>query len=116
MVKSVLGVNHQGLRDWAIQRVSAILMAIYIINLVIFLLIHPDLSYQEWHSLFSHLWLKVASIIFLLSLLYHAWIGIWIVFTDYIKPFVLRAFLDFLVLLMLAASFVWGVMILWSVQ
>ncbi len=31
MVKSVLGVNHQGLRDWVIQRVSAIIMAAYTI-------------------------------------------------------------------------------------
>ena len=33
MVKSVLSVNHQGLRDWIIQRVSAIVMAVYFIGL-----------------------------------------------------------------------------------
>ena len=53
MVKSVLGVNHQGLRDWLIQRISALFMAIYVIGLLIFLMMHPNLSYYEWQGLFA---------------------------------------------------------------
>ena len=116
MVKSVLGVNHQGLTDWAIQRATAILMAIYIVGLIVYLLLHPDLSYQTWRHLFSYTGIKIATVIFLISWLYHAWIGIWIVLTEYVKSFVLRAFFEFLVLLMLAASLIWGVIILWSVS
>lgn len=115
MVKSVLGVNHQGLRDWVIQRISAILMAIYTIGLIVYFLVHPGLSFAEWHYLFSQSWVKVATVLFILCVLFHAWVGMWTVFTDYVKPFVLRCILDFLVLLMLAACFIWGVMILWSV-
>lgn len=115
MVKSVLGVNHQGLRDWVIQRISAILMAVYSIWLIAYLVFHPEMSFAEWHSLFSHLWMKVATILFLLALLSHAWIGMWTIFTDYVKCFVVRSVLHTLVLLMLAACFIWGVLILWSV-
>lgn len=115
MVKSVLGVNHQGLKSWVIQRVSAILMTIYVFGLVGFILCHTDLSFSDWRDLFATTWMKVATLIFILALLYHAWIGIWTVFTDYVKCYILRAFLNSVVLLMLFASFFWGVLILWSV-
>lgn len=115
MVKSVLGVNHQGLRDWAIQRVSAIFMALYSIGLIYFFASHQGLAFGEWHALFSHTWMKIATILFIGLLLYHAWIGMWTIFTDYVKPFVLRTILHALVLFMLFACFIWAVMILWSV-
>jgi succinate dehydrogenase / fumarate reductase membrane anchor subunit len=115
MVKSVLGVNHQGLRDWVIQRVSAIFMAIYSIGLIGYLICHPGLSFAEWHNLFSHQWMKIITILFILAIMWHAWIGIWTIFTDYVKPYVLRSILNLLILLTLVASFIWGVLILWSV-
>lgn len=115
MVKSVLSVAHQGLRDWVIQRLSAIFMAIYSIGLILYIVSHPGLSFAEWHSLFASEWMKVATILFLAAILMHAWIGIWTIFTDYVKPFVIRCVLNTLVLLLLAASFIWGVLILWSV-
>ena len=115
MVKTVLGVNHQGLRDWVIQRVSAIFMAVYSLGLIFYLLFHPELSFAEWHGLFAQQWVKVFTILFILALMLHAWIGIWTIFTDYVKPFVIRSMLNFFVLLMLIACFFWGVLILWSV-
>lgn len=115
MVKSVLGVNHQGLRDWVIQRVSALFIAAYSIWLITYFLCHSGLSFAEWHSLFSNGWMKVATILFIVSLIFHAWIGIWTIFTDYVKSYVLRCILNFFVLLMLAACFFWGLLILWSV-
>jgi succinate dehydrogenase / fumarate reductase membrane anchor subunit len=115
MVKSVLGVNHQGLRDWVIQRISAILMAVYSIALVLYLLTHPGLSFAEWHGLFAQEWMKVITILFLLSLLWHAWVGIWTIFTDYIQSFVIRSILNLFVLFMLFACFFWGILILWGV-
>lgn len=115
MVKSVLGVHHQGLRDWMIQRVSAIFMAVYSIALILYIVCHPGLSFAEWHSLFAAPWMKIATILFTLALIWHAWIGVWTILTDYVKPFVLRSVINTLVLFMLAACFVWGVLIVWSV-
>ncbi len=115
MVKSVLSVNRQGFRDWAIQRVTAILMAVYSVVLIAYLLCNPGLSFAEWHGLFSQNWIKVATLLFILSIFYHAWIGVWTVITDYINCFVVRALLNSLILLMLIACFFWGVLILWSV-
>lgn len=115
MVKSVLGVNHQGLRDWVWQRVSAILMAIYSVSLIVYIVSHPGLSFADWHDLFSSMWMKVATMLVLLGLLAHAWVGMWTIFTDYVKPAILRGLLHVLVLLMLAACFLWALLILGSV-
>lgn len=115
MVKTVLSVSHQGLRDWIIQRSSAIFMAVYSIALMAYFICHSGLSFAEWHGLFAQAWMKVFTSLFIVGLLWHAWIGIWTIFTDYVKPFVLRTILNFFVLLMLFACFCWGVLILWSV-
>lgn len=114
MVKSVLGAN-QGLRDWVIQRASAIFMAAYSIVLILYFVLHPELSYAEWHNLFAMQFVKVFTILFIFLLMLHAWLGIWTVFTDYVKCFVIRTILNFFVLLMLFACFFWGISILWSV-
>lgn len=115
MVKSVLGVNHQGFNDWAIQRLSAILMAIYFVVFLGYLMTHSGMSYAEWRGLFAPVWMKISTLVILLSLLFHAWVGMWTIFTDYVKPFAIRCVLDVCVILMLSACFIWGVMILWSV-
>ena len=115
MVKSVLSVSHRGLKDWVIQRFSAVLMAIYLTGFVVFFASHPNLSFTEWHDLFSQTWMKITTVIILASVLFHAWIGLWTIFTDYIKCFLIRASLCAIVFLMLSACFIWGLTILWSV-
>lgn len=115
MVKSVLGVNHQGLREWAFQRLTAIFMAVYLVAFCIYLLRHPSLSFDDWHTLFRMTGVKIATILLLLAIVYHAWVGLWTIFTDYVKCYVLRCIIHTVVLLSLAAFLIAGVMILWSV-
>lgn len=115
MVKSVLGVNHQGLTDWLIQRVSAIVMAVYSIGLMLYFVMTSELSYTGWHALFSNRWMKLATILFVLSLLFHAWVGMWTIFTDYIKSFVLRFVLQVVVFLSLVGFFFASLLIVWGV-
>ena len=115
MVKSVLGVSTRGLRDWFIQRVTAVFMTIYAIGLFVFFVKHPELAYYEWHGLFNSLWMKVVSLLFILCLLAHAWVGMWTVLTDYVKPFVIRLILYVVVLLSLIGFFIDALMILWGI-
>lgn len=115
MVKSVLGVKHQGLRDWLVQRISALILGIYTVGMFFFLVWHSDLSFAEWHHLFSLPMMKVANILFLFALVFHAWIGMWTIYTDYIKPFSIRIVLYFLTFFILAACLIWGLLVLGSV-
>jgi succinate dehydrogenase / fumarate reductase, membrane anchor subunit len=115
MVKTVLSVKHQGLRDWSFQRLSAIYMALYSVALMGFFMDDRSLDYSRWHELFDHVWMKVASVLFIVSLLAHAWVGMWTVFTDYVKPYVLCVTLNVIVLFSLAACLIWSLQILWGV-
>lgn len=115
MVKSVLGVNHQGLTDWKIQRVSAIVLAIYTIGIVLFLCCHREMNYDIWRELFAHSYMKIATMMTLVALLYHAWIGMWTIVTDYIKSVVLSLIINTIILTALIALFFAGLLIFWGV-
>jgi len=115
MVKSVLSVKHQGLTDWFIQRVSAIVMAIYSIGMLAFFVMHPNLTFDDWHNLFACVAVKIATIIILISLLFHAWVGMWTVFTDYVKCYVARFTLHTIVILALMAFFFAALLVLWGI-
>ncbi len=115
MVKAVYSVNHQGLRDWLIQHISALIMAIYTIGIVVFLACQSGIDYTSWSVLFSHSWMKIVTLIVFFLLLYHAWIGVWTVITDYVKCAAIRLTLYVLVLLALVAFFIAAILILWGV-
>jgi succinate dehydrogenase / fumarate reductase membrane anchor subunit len=115
MVKSVLGVNHQGLKDWMVQRASALIMAVYSVGLIGYLLVQRPLEYNTWHALYAHGWMKVATILFVIAVLWHAWIGMWTIYTDYVKCYIVRTIINGLTLFVLFACFFWALQILWGI-
>lgn len=114
MVKSILGVNHQGLRDWIIQRLSSILIALSVLGLSYYFLVNPHFSFVEWRMLFAPMGMKVLTLLVVLALAFHAWVGIWTVVTDYVKPAGLRLLIHVSVLLTLLACFFWSLLIVWG--
>ncbi|MBU6468517.1 MAG: succinate dehydrogenase, hydrophobic membrane anchor protein [Betaproteobacteria bacterium] len=114
MVKRVVVGAHYGLKDWVIQRVSAVIMAIYVLAFLVVVLQLGSLGYQDAHQLLSNRFVKVVTLLFLVSLLMHAWIGVRDIFMDYIKPTSLRFFLQASVLIALIGYGAWALLILWS--
>ena len=114
MVTNVTSLTGNGLKDWLIQRVTAVYLAVYTLFLIGFILNHPQLSYEQWVGLFNSPIMKLASILSLLAILFHAWIGLWTVTTDYIKPTGLRIIIQMAILGILLLLFIWGIMILWG--
>lgn len=106
---------HYGLGAWLAQRLTAIVMAVYFIALALCVLIKRDLSYMGWSELFAPVWAKVATLIVIAALLYHAWVGVRDIWMDYIKPAGLRLVLQAFTVLWLLACGVWAVQILWRV-
>ncbi|MGD9592998.1 MAG: succinate dehydrogenase, hydrophobic membrane anchor protein [Candidatus Berkiella sp.] len=45
---------------------------------------------------------------------FHAWIGLWTVLTDYVKPLLIRYVFQAIILLALFVYVVWGIFILWG--
>lgn len=115
MVKSVLAVNTRGLREWFFQRLTAVVMVFYSVGMLFYFFNHPNLEFIDWRALFNHASMKVATLLFIASMLYHTWVGLWTVMTDYIKPFFLSMLAHVFVLLMLVACFFWALEILWSI-
>lgn len=114
MVDNVTSFSRNGLRDWLTQRVTAVVMAIYAIVLLAYVLSVDHLSYQFWHDLYHHTAIRVISVLVLLSIVFHAWVGMWTVYTDYVKFAWLRLLLQVITILGLMALLAWGIVILWS--
>ena len=115
MVSNVLGLTNNGLRDWVIQRVSAVVLAAYMIFLVGFCIALYPVNFIVWQGLFMTLPMKIFTLLALLSLVLHAWIGMWTVLTDYIKNTALQITLMMGIILSLLACFIWGIFIVWGI-
>ena len=114
MLTDVTSLTGNGLKDWLIQRVTAVYFAVYSLFLLGYLLVHPQLQYSQWHDLFHLASVQVASLIALMALSLHAWIGIWTVTTDYMKSTAIRLSVQMLVALLLVGQFICGLMIVWG--
>lgn len=110
----VTSKNRRGLRDWLAQRITSVLVGGYAIFICVFILMHQPDIYQPWHDLFSSLVMKIITLIVFISLIWHAWIGMWTVFTDYVKRVAVRAVLETLVAILLFGYLLWLFEILWS--
>jgi len=114
MLTNVTSLTGNGLRDWLIQRVTAVYFAVYVVYIFGFVILHPNISYERWLDLFHCAWFQVASVIALITFSLHAWIGIWTVTTDYMKCTIIRLSVQLLVALFLTGQFIWALMIIWG--
>lgn len=98
-----------GLRNWFLQRLSAVYIVLF---LAVFVVVWGGeaASYSVWRQWVSHPLANVALMLFIGSLLIHAWIGIRDVILDYIHPVGVRY-----VLLVLIGIAMWG-QALWALK
>ncbi len=84
----VTGLSRTGLKDWFIQRVSAIVIVVYAaLLLALFLSLtgsNPSVAYQVWTGIFASVWIKIFTIITFVAIWLHAWVGFWTILTDYV--------------------------------
>ena len=114
MVNRVVTGAHYGLRDWLVQRITAVVMAVYLLLLAGYLLMQPYLDYDAWTALFSSQVVRTFTMLFLLSLFYHAWVGIRDIVMDYVKPAWMRLLIHVLVIMALIVYAIWSVEIFWG--
>ena len=106
---------HYGVGNFLLQRLTALVLVAFFAVLGLRLLLAGSLDYVAWASIFAPVWMKVLTLVALLALLYHAWIGVKDIWMDYVKPVWLRLTLQTLTALWLLACAVWSVQILWRV-
>ncbi|WP_423197802.1 MULTISPECIES: succinate dehydrogenase, hydrophobic membrane anchor protein [unclassified Cupriavidus] len=106
---------HYGLKDWLAQRVTAVVMVVFTVVLAIAFLAFGNPSYEGWAGLFANQWMKILTFLTILSLLYHAWIGVRDIWMDYVKPMAVRLLLQVLTILWLVGCAGYAAQILWRV-
>jgi len=115
MVMNATSLGRSGLQDWLIQRATAMVLAAYVLFVLGVFLFNPDITYSAWFTLFSSTPVRLFTLFAILSFVMHAWVGIWIVTTDYIKCALLRVAVQCGVVFWLIGCLAWGLLILWSV-
>ncbi len=120
-IKSATGLTGSGSRDWIVQRISAAVLAVYSVVLLGFFLTHGNVDFYEWSNFMTSLPMRLFSLVTILALAGHAWVGMWTVFTDYIttskmgaKASGLRLVLQSLMIIAILVFLFWGIMIFWG--
>jgi succinate dehydrogenase / fumarate reductase membrane anchor subunit len=111
--KRVVTGAHYGLRDWLAQRITATLMALYTIVLLAQVIFGGPLGYDRWAAIFSSQWMKTLTFVVIVSLLYHAWVGVRDIWMDYIKPVGIRLALQVFSIVWLVGCAGWAIQVLW---
>ncbi len=121
MVTNATSFSRSGLTDWIIQRFSAIVLGAYTLCVMGSLLTTPDMTYDQWRDMFDSTAMGMFSMITLIALCGHAWIGMWTVGTDYLTAshlgkgatFIRLAYQAVCVVL-IAVYLLWGIEIFWG--
>jgi succinate dehydrogenase / fumarate reductase membrane anchor subunit len=105
---------HYGMRGWLLQRLTALVMALYTLGLAACLLWQAPAGYGEWKAMFAGSFVRITTMFFFAALLYHAWIGMRDILMDYVKPTGMRLALQTAVGAVLFVYLIWSASILWG--
>ncbi|MDP7403007.1 MAG: succinate dehydrogenase, hydrophobic membrane anchor protein [Gammaproteobacteria bacterium] len=121
MVTNATNFSRSGLSDWIIQRFSAVILAAYTLFILAVLVSMPELNYESWREVFSKNSVRLFSVISLLALCGHTWVGMWTVGTDYLtdrqlggKGTFIRLIYQSFCVLLIAVYLLWGIQIFWG--
>ena len=120
------------MRDWLSQRITATLMALFTLVLLVQVLVPwyardrdgarillpqgGELQiggYEKWAGIFSQQWMKVLTFVVIVSLAWHAWVGVRDILMDYVKPVGARLVLQVATIVWLVGCAGWAVQVLW---
>ncbi|HEY6896702.1 MAG TPA: succinate dehydrogenase, hydrophobic membrane anchor protein [Rhodocyclaceae bacterium] len=104
---------HYGLKDWIAQRITAVIMAVYTAIILVAILGGATETQSSWHALMANTVMRFLTPLFVISLCYHAWIGVRDIWMDYVKPTGIRLTLHVVTILALTGYAVWAVQIIW---
>ena len=113
-IKSATGLTGSGSRDWIMQRISAVVLAVYAVVMVAFFLFNGSVGDEQWVMFIMSMPMRLLSLLAIVALAVHAWVGMWTVFTDYIKSTGLRIVLQAAMIIAILVYLFWGVMIFWG--
>ena len=112
--KRIVVGAHYGLRDWLVQRVTAVLMVLFtLLVLAQVIFTRGPIGYENWAGIFAPQWMKVITFSVIVALIWHVWVGMRDIWMDYIKPVWLRLSLQVFTLVWLVGCAGWALQVLW---
>lgn len=115
MLKKIFRNAYAGLRNWLLQRMTALVMALYSVTMAVLVATQKPDDYPSWRAMFSPFWVRVATLMFCMCLLLHAWLGVRDILKDYVKSLMIRMSLQRLFAAAIVAYALWAATILWSI-
>ena len=121
MVTSVTSLGRNGLYDWLIQRVTAVVIGAYFVFTFGWLMAHGGLDYLTWKGFMGSVCMQIANTLVLFSVAAHAWVGLWTVTTDYITRLQfgdaatgVRLVAQVVIALLTLVYMIWGLVMIWG--
>jgi succinate dehydrogenase / fumarate reductase membrane anchor subunit len=105
---------HYGLGDWLLQRLTAVVMALYTLFALAFVVWCAPRTHADWKAMFSGGFFRLFTMLFIAALLYHAWVGMRDIIMDYVHATGVRLAVESAVALALAFYLIWSASILWG--
>jgi succinate dehydrogenase / fumarate reductase membrane anchor subunit len=116
MLIELLTKKYPGMRQWLTQRLTAVVMAIYIVFILIYMVVHQPSQYETWRAAISPIWFRFSTLLFFICLCIHAWLGVRDVLRDYVFNQTLRGYMQTVVDILLIGYVVWMSIILWNIK
>lgn len=107
---------HYGAADWLAQRITAVVMVLYTLLCLGIVIWNGGVDQATFRALFASQLFRMATFLFVVSMAWHAWVGMRNITMDYVKPLGIRLALQGAIAATLVAYVGWTVGILWGVR
>ncbi len=109
------GIFGSGTNDFLLLRFSSLVLLLYFVYLTFFIWSNAPLTFDLWKGLFSSIFMKAFTSLFLISFGIHTWIGTWAIGSDYLTEARLGVIAPLInKFYRVLCSFIIGSVILWS--
>ena len=76
---------HYGWKDWLAQRITGVIILIWVLAMLVRFVVASDMSFVGWNAFMSGAVMKTLTLFTIFAVAYHAWIGVRDIWMDYIK-------------------------------
>ena len=113
MLYTLFSWAQSGVKDWLWQRISAVVILLYSALVLGFWALNPQATFTAWHRFLMSMSMRVLGTLAFVSFAIHAWLGIWTVLTDYVKPRCVQQCAKLLTIILIVAYVFIAMMIFW---
>ena len=99
---------HYGWKDWLAQRITGVIILIWVVAMLVRFVVASDMSFAGWNAFMGGTVMKTLTVFTILAAAYHAWIGVRDIWMDYVKPAGIRLALHLFTILWLVGCVVYS--------